>query len=194
MPSFIDLLDLHKRLDKLFLEHQRWLIRLDLDRAEVALDGYSAALRAHIRDEETYMIPLYGERVTAPIGGAVEIFLNEHQKLRTLLDLFKQEIEKIRTMDDIERGVLFLLDSQHLFKRLLVHHDSREKKMLYSLLDQVTTETERLSLFQQLELQPKSTCAATVQRRDMAPSFSDGPIAASQAGCDCWFGIRAVWN
>ena len=48
--------------------------------------------------------------------------------------------------EDLERGVLFLLDSQHLFKRLLVHHDSRERRMLYPLLDEVTTEQEREGL------------------------------------------------
>ena len=68
MPSFSDLLDLHKQLDELFLEHQRWLIRLDLERAEAALNACSAVLLAHIRDEETSMIPLYGERVMAPVG------------------------------------------------------------------------------------------------------------------------------
>ena len=34
-----------------------------------------------------------------------------------------------------------------LFKRLLVHHDTRERKMLYPLLDEITTEGERESLF-----------------------------------------------
>jgi len=47
---------------------------------------------------------------------------------------------------------LFLLDSQHIFKRLLVHHDNREKKMLYPLLDQITTEQERDDLFVLLKL------------------------------------------
>lgn len=151
MSSFNDLLDLHKQLDALFLEHQRGLIRLDLDHAEAALDEYAAALLAHIRDEEAFIIPLYSERVMAPVGGAVEIFLGEHEKLRRFLELFREEIAKIRTMDDVEGGVLFLIDSQHLFKRLLVHHDTREKKMLYPLLDEVTSEEERESLFAQLE-------------------------------------------
>jgi len=44
--------------------------------------------------------------------------------------------------------------------------------MLYLLLDQVITETERLSLFQRLELPPKTTCAATVPGRDVAMSFT----------------------
>jgi len=152
MSSFNDLLDLHKQLDALFLEHQRGLIRLDLDHAEAALDEYAGALLSHIRDEEAFMMPLYGERVAAPVGGTIEIFLGEHVKLKRFLELFKEEIAKIRAMDDPERGVLFLIDSQHLFKRLLVHHDNRETKMLYPLLDEVTTEAERQELFAQLEL------------------------------------------
>ena len=156
MPSFNDLLELHTKLDELFLEHQRGLIRLDLDQAEAALDEYAAALLTHIRDEEAFMMPLYSGRVTAPVGGTVEIFLGEHVKLKRFLELFKEEIARIRGMEDIERGVLFLIDSQHLFKRLLVHHDNRETKMLYPLLDEVTTESEREELFAELEWSPLS--------------------------------------
>ncbi len=151
MSSFNDFLGLHGQLDALFLEHQRGLIRLDLDTAEAALDEYAGALLAHMRDEEEFMLPLYGERVTPPVGGTVEIFLSDHVKLKRFLELFKEEIAKIRGMEDIERGVLFLIDSQHLFKRLLVHHDNRESKMLYPLLDQVTSESEREELFAKLE-------------------------------------------
>ena len=156
MTSFNDLLALHQRLDEMFLEHQRALLRLDLDCAATALEDYAAELLAHIRDEEALMIPLYRERVEVPVGGAVEIFLGEHEKLKRFLDLFAEEIEKIRRMDDIERGVLFLIDSQHLFKRLLVHHDNRERKMLYPLLDEVTSEEERACLFAEFELSPKT--------------------------------------
>jgi hemerythrin-like domain-containing protein len=160
MPSFNHLLELHQRLDDLFLEHQRALLRLDLDRATTALEDYAMELLAHIRDEETLMIPLYRERAKAPLGGAVEIFLGEHEKLKRFLVLFAEEIEKIRAMDDVERGVLFLIDSQHLFKRLLVHHDTRERKMLYPLLDELTNEDERENLFAQFVLTPGVTVAA----------------------------------
>ncbi len=161
LKSFTDLLELHKNLDELFLEHQRGLIRLDLDRAEVALDKYAAELLAHIRDEEAFMIPLYSERVTVPVGGTAEIFLGEHEKLRRFLELFKKEIAKIRLMQDVERGVLFLIDSQHLFKRLLVHHDNRETKMLYPLLDEVTSEDEQREMFARLELSPTLSIEVT---------------------------------
>ena len=152
--SFSDLLQLHEQLDELFVEHQRALMRLDLDRAEALLNKYQAELLAHIRDEEELMIPLYRKRAAAPIGAAAEIFLGEHEKLRQFLLLFKGEIAQIRKMDDVERGALFLIDSQHLFKRLLVHHDTREKKMLYPMLDEVTTPAERQELLGRLELPP----------------------------------------
>ncbi len=156
MTTFCDLLQLHQELDELFLEHQRALLRLDLDGAAVLLEQYEAELLAHIQDEETLMIPLYQQRAAAPIGAAAEIFLGEHEKLRQFLVLFRQEVSKIKGMDDIERGVLFLIDSQHLFKRLLVHHDTREKKMLYPLLDEVTSKSERRALFARLELSPRT--------------------------------------
>ena len=152
MTSFNELLELHRQLDDVFFEHQRALLRLDLERASLLLGEYEAGLLAHIRDEEELMLPLYRERVKAPVGGAPEIFQGEHEKLRQFLTLFKEEIPKIRKMDDVERGVLFLIDSQHIFKRLLGHHDTREKKMLYPLLDDVTTEAERQELFARLDL------------------------------------------
>lgn len=161
MISFNDLLQLHRELDELFLSHQRALLRLNLDQAAEFLAQYEAELLAHIRDEESLMIPLYRQRAAPPIGATAEIFLGEHEKLRQYLVLFREELEKIRVMEDVERGVLFLIDSQHLFKRLLVHHDTREKKMLYPLLDDVTTHAERLSLFERLELSPRGTVAAT---------------------------------
>jgi hemerythrin-like domain-containing protein len=160
MSSFSDLLELHKQLDKLFLDHQRALLRLDMNRAAALLATYEADLLAHIRDEEALMLPLYRERVEAPVGGAAEIFLGEHDKLRQFLALFKEELVKLAAAEDLERGVLFLLDSQHLFKRLLVHHDNREKKMLYPLLDEVTTAEEREALFASLNKPIRETTAA----------------------------------
>jgi iron-sulfur cluster repair protein YtfE (RIC family) len=145
--SFSDLLQVHMRLDELFLNHQRALLQLDFSTALDVLEAYERELLAHMQDEEEVMIPRYRERAEVPVGGTAEIFLGEHDKLRQFLVLFKAELAKLATCEDLERGALFLLDSQHIFKRLLVHHDNREKKILYPLLDQITTEQERGELF-----------------------------------------------
>ena len=155
MQSFSDLLELHRDLDHLFLEHQRALLRLNIKLAATLLDQYEKQLLEHIRDEEALMLPLYRDRAAIPVGGAPEIFIGEHEKLRQFLLLFREQMEKLEAADDLEKDVLFLIDSQHLFKRLLVHHDTREKKMLYPLLDEVTTGSEREQIFDQLELRPE---------------------------------------
>ncbi|HSE21351.1 MAG TPA: hemerythrin domain-containing protein [Pyrinomonadaceae bacterium] len=158
MKNFGDLLALHRQLDELFLVHQRALLRMDLTEASRALELFEAELLAHMQDEEELMLPIYRERAEAPVGGAAEIFLGEHQKLREFLHLFREELVKFTKVKDLERGVLFLIDSQHLFKRLLVHHDTREKKFLYPLLDQVTSGAERQHLFASL----KRPCVGSV--------------------------------
>lgn len=154
--SFNDLLEIHTTLDELFLEHQRALLRLDLTAASAALEAYELELLLHIQDEEQLMLPLYRERVEAPVGGTAEIFFGEHDKIRQYVALFVEAIRKLERSDDLEKDVLWLLDSQTTFKRLHVHHDTREKKMLYPLLDAVTTEEERRDLFASMKLVPVS--------------------------------------
>jgi hypothetical protein len=150
--TFSALLTLHRELDELFFTHQRALMRMNLDQAGAALEEFEAALLAHIQDEEELMIPIYLERAEPPVGATAEIFLGEHHKICQYLELFKAEMLKLGTAEDLERGVLFLIDSQHIFKRLLVHHDTRERKFLYPILDEVTSESERLELFASLKL------------------------------------------
>ena len=152
MKRFNDLLILHRQLDEQFLEHQRALIRGDLESASNILDRYERQLLDHIRDEEEILLPIFETRVEAPVGGSAEIFRNEHIKIRDYVALLKEEIPKLANAKDRERAAIFMLDSETTFKRLMVHHDSRERKFLYKLLDEATTEDERLDLFQKFIL------------------------------------------
>lgn len=161
MTSFSDLLMLHRQLDQLFFDHQRALIRGDLQIALERLEAYENDLLDHIRDEEEVLIPIYAERAEAPLGGSAEIFLNEHRKIREYVNLFKAELTKLSSADEFERAVIFLLDSQTTFKRLMVHHDTRERKFLYPLLDQVTSEQERVSIAERLRLPATEKVVAT---------------------------------
>jgi hemerythrin-like domain-containing protein len=161
VASLFQLLDIHKELDDLFLLHQRGLLRGDPISAAQRLDEYAESLLRHIHDEEEIIIPLYRERVEPDIGGAPEIFFNEHHKLRTYVELFKAEMPALRESSDIERDTLWLLDSQNTFKRLLVHHDVREKRFLYPRLDEVTTPAERVDIFTRLSFRPVPRIAVT---------------------------------
>jgi hypothetical protein len=152
MRLFSDLLLLHKQLDEQFFEHQRALMRGELETSLAILIAYEEQLLEHMRDEEDVLIPVFEARVEAPVGGSGEIFRNEHKKIQQYLELFKAEFSRLAQATDRERAIIFLLDSETTFKRLLVHHDTREKKFLYPLLDQSTTEAEKLALFEKLKL------------------------------------------
>jgi hemerythrin-like domain-containing protein len=148
------LLDLHQDLGDIFVQHQRALLRMDSITAMQRLEEFEVSLLNHIADEDDFLLPLYRERAEIAIGGAPEIFLNEHAKMRTYVELFKAEIPKLIDSKDRERDTLFLLDSQNTFKRLMVHHDVREQKFLYPELDRVTSPQERDELFARLRLRP----------------------------------------
>jgi len=150
MKSFNDLLLIHRQLDAQFLEHQRALIRGNLVAALSHLEQYEKRLLDHIKDEEEILLPVFEIRVTPPVGGTAEIFRNEHIKIRDYVALLKAEVPKLSKAKDREQAVIFMLDSETTFKRLMVHHDNREHKFLYPQLDEVTSEAERAEIFQQL--------------------------------------------
>jgi hypothetical protein len=162
MRKLSDLAHLHTKFAELFLQHQRALIWGDVASAQARLDEYERDLLDHMRDEEELLIPIYAGRAEPPIGGAAEIFLNEHLKIREYLKLFQAEIPKVAAAKDREQAVLWLLDSQCTFKRLLVHHDNRERKFLYPFLDQITTAQEKERLFEELRLPPVELATASL--------------------------------
>jgi len=158
MTSFSDLLEMHNWLDDLFLSHQRALLQMDLERASLLLQAYENELLAHLNDEEELIIPLYTQRTTDPsMSGTLEMVFKEHDTLRRYLSLFRDQVKTMTNSDDIERAVLQLIDSQYLFKRLLVLHDTRERKILYPQLNTVTTDLERETLFSRLDASPVGT-------------------------------------
>ena len=125
--------------------------------------AYESKLLDHIADEEELLLAIFASRIESfPVGGSVEIFVNEHRKLQDYLTLFKHEFPKLRSASDPERAILFLLDSQTMFKKLLVHHDTREEKFLYPILDQVTTLTERVEIAKRMRLRVSETAVAAV--------------------------------
>lgn len=146
MRKLSELLDLHKDLEELFFQHQCKLLNRDFDRALVILEQYEEALLKHIKDENENLIPIYAERGTIAKGGAVQMFLDEHEKLANHIVLFKEEVQKLPNESEIERKLIWLLEREAFFKKLCDHHDIRETNYLYPELDRITTDDEKIEL------------------------------------------------
>lgn len=141
--SFVSVLEVHKVLKELFLQHQEALLDLDLARARERLEEFERRLLQHIREEEELLLPVYGRAGTIP-GGAPILFTGEHKRMQELLADFKQALSSLaKSPGDLKRGILWLLDRQATFKNLMEHHDQRETNIFYPALDRVTSEEER---------------------------------------------------
>jgi hemerythrin-like domain-containing protein len=141
--SFAALLDIHKALKELFLQHQEALLDGDLARARDRLEEFERTLHHHMRGEEDLLLPVY-ERAGAIAGDPAVLFTGEHKRMRELLAGFRQALSSLeQNPDGRKRGILWLLDRQATFKNLMEHHDLREAHILYPALDRVTSEAER---------------------------------------------------
>lgn len=146
MRKLSELLDLHKDLEELFFQHQCKLLNRDFNGAFAILEQYEQALLKHIKDENENLLPIYAERGTIAKGGAVQMFLDEHEKLANHIVLFKEEVTKLPYETEQERKLLWLLEREAFFKKLCDHHDIRETNFLYPELDRITSEEEKIEL------------------------------------------------
>ncbi len=146
--SFLQLSKVHQWLDELFLAHRTALLSLELDQAKLLFDRYETNLLSHMKDEEESLIPIYGARISDVPGGAVELFIGEHKKIRGFLAEFRHALMELRNQKGLalKHQAIELLDRQGMYKGLLQHHHTREHNALYPWLDLITTVEERADL------------------------------------------------
>jgi hemerythrin-like domain-containing protein len=140
------LLGIHAELEELFFEHQRRLLRFDFADALRTLEAYEAAILKHIEDENTHLLPIYAGRGEQLKGAAVQMFYDEHEKIKAHLVLFKDEIRNLLSDPEPDRKLIWLLEREAFYKKLCDHHDIRETRFLYPELDRITSDTEKAEL------------------------------------------------
>lgn len=146
MRKLSELLDIHQDLERIFFRHQQKLLHFEFDAALEILDEYERALLKHIEDENTHLLPIYIERGDIQKGGAAQMFFDEHEKLVNHVAFFKEEIEKLKTEDNLDERLIWLIEREGFFKKLHDHHDIRETNFLYPELDRITSDEEKLEL------------------------------------------------
>jgi hemerythrin-like domain-containing protein len=81
-------------------------------------------------------------------GGAVELFIAEHKKIRGFLAEFRQALGELRKQKGLalKHKAIELLDREGMYHGLLQHHHAREQNALYPWLDLLTSVEERGNL------------------------------------------------
>lgn len=129
LSSFLSVLDIHEWLDEHFLLHQEALLAGDLPLALELLETVEEGQREHIRVEEELLLPVY-ERAGSIQGGNPQFYINEHNKMLTILDGFMETLPRLieKGAANAGREVVELFDQGYWFKRLLEHHATRERR------------------------------------------------------------------
>ena len=65
-PSFLDLMEQHRELDRCFLCHQEALLDRDIERARERLAEFERLLVPHMRGEDERLIPVYQRAGATP--------------------------------------------------------------------------------------------------------------------------------
>lgn len=152
MSNVIDLMKVHSVIEELFFEHQKALLHFDFKKALGLLTAYESTLFSHMADEEEVLLPVYADRAEYPPAGAPQLYYDDHKKLRSHLELFKNTITELADSQDTERTLLQLLDREAFYLRIMSHHDRREADYLYPMLDALLTEEERHALLDRVRL------------------------------------------
>lgn len=121
---------LHGELDDRLFRHQRALLDRAYGEATLRLAEFESALLAHIADEEALVLPRYAALGGDQTGAPVRLFRGEHDNLRRFAAEFGSRLAELRAAAD-DRKLLELLDRQATFKNLMLHHDLRERNVLY---------------------------------------------------------------
>lgn len=130
------LLKQHEEMEHLFSSHQEALVERDWEAARRELDGYRALVEAHITEEETDLLPIYATLGEAPRGGSAELLRTEHQKILkglARLDMLMTDFEALATVRP--RDMIELLERESTFKHLMEHHDIRERRFFFPVLE-----------------------------------------------------------
>ena len=137
------MMGVHDRLEAGFHAHQVALLDRDFARAGTALAAYRELLATHVDDEEEHVLPRYAAAGGDGTDAPVRLFLGEHRNLLAFAAEFGERLAALVASPD-DHALLVLFDREATFKNLVMHHDLRERRMLYPFL------AERLSADEQL--------------------------------------------
>lgn len=140
----------HARITEAYLSFLEALTALALEDAATAYESFRELLLAHLAYEDEAMVPLV-ERLHAAHGDSriqLPAHLDgDHRVLERNLRSVEAALERLRQPSDRPRRALVQeLDTFLLLGRVLEHHDQRETRFAYPLIDQHGSEEEKAAL------------------------------------------------
>jgi hypothetical protein len=143
---------LHQHVDELFLHHQVYLMRDDIENAMRLFERIYEYTNQNIKDEEEFLIPFYAAHpaIIKP-GGAVYFFEREHKLLRREMRKYlKLYGEYLLEPGSVEIDLVKIFDEYYTLKDLFDHHDARERVFLFAALDKIMPDSQKSDILSRI--------------------------------------------
>ena len=140
----------HKRLDALFVKFQANKKSHPAE-ARDSFREFKVGLERHIGWEEDILFPIFEKVTGMQSGGPTTVMKHDHQEIKTALEAVHERV--LSGKFDSENAEKTLLD-------LLSAHNWKEEKILYPIIDNMTTDKDREEVFRKIKSMPekKSSC------------------------------------
>ncbi len=136
----------HDHLDQCYQAFLETLTALDLASAQAHWQSFKDSLLAHIDFEHQYI-----ETLAAPLENNIQQLMKaDHLILKRLIPKIDQTISDIENARSARAVLVERLDGLIKMRNVLSHHDEREKKYLYAILDEQLSKETAQSLAQQM--------------------------------------------
>ena len=140
----------HKRLDELFVKFQDNK-KSHLTQARDFFREFKSGLERHIAWEEEILFPIFEKVTGMQSGGPTTVMRHDHQEIKAALESVHERV--LSGKFDSENAEKTLLE-------LLGAHNWKEEKILYPIIDNMTTEKDREEIFLKIKGMPekKNSC------------------------------------
>lgn len=143
--TFLTLLSAHADMLESFLHHQEALLARDFAKALALLLELRHDFEHHAKTEEELFPQLFSDDQVR--GTPLDLFTGEHKHLRELLGQFESATRRLKPDDPaLPRRIVELIEEEALFKSFFLHHDERERNLLYPAFDKGTAAAGRAEL------------------------------------------------
>lgn len=125
--------------------HLEAVVLGDLLAARQTFLHFAALLHGHSGSEDEVLIPVFEREGLETDGCSVAILSKEHAKLRRLVATEQERVFADDATLDAPTRILWV-ESMHMLKEVLEHHDMRERAAFNPVLDQALGETQASAL------------------------------------------------
>lgn len=138
----------HRRLDRLWEEHQQGLRSGNLEEARTRFAEFALGLQHHIRMEEDILFPVFEERSGMREMGPTAVMRSEHQEIQALLAGITAALAGAV---DSAAALRAVQDQAEALETFLQSHGQKEENVLYPMSDRMLAEKERDDLVRKMQ-------------------------------------------